>query len=111
MKSDLELVEECLEAAKKELITLQAYQAAHSIQSNVSGSSFSICAPDLTLHTRIVGLQDKIGGLEAQRVLLLSDNLEENLIIGSIIDIKSYLSNLPEDGKTYKLVRMKDNGE
>lgn len=108
MKSDLELIEECLEKTKKELITLQTQQAAHN---QVVGGSFSSIESvgTITTNMQMESLQRKVSELEARRASLLRDNLEENLIVGSIEDIKDYLSNLQESKGLYRLVRVKDD--
>ncbi len=114
MKSDLELLEECLEKAKKALISMEAEQQdqatfAH-IQGVTDGLFSSIGVPNIAHQIQSDQLQQKIAVLEAQRARMLSDNKEEILIIGDIEEINQYIIKNVESTGKYKLVRMKDNG-
>jgi len=100
MKSELQLIEECIEVKTKE------YQLA-LLETGASGtpwSSFVNVQGLVAQRQTIDRLESELTQLEFRRNQLLGDNIEQEPMIGSRAELMQYLSGA-SDG-TYKIVKM-----
>ncbi len=110
MKTDLELLEEFIEKAKLELLKLETEEAGmqHLQNADFGLSSFGINA---TRYVQIQWHRDRLTHLMAERDIMIRDEREKKTYIGNIEEIKEHLSQLPSDGKIFKLMEIESNEE
>ena len=112
MKSELVLIEECIEEKTKEY-----HRVAAELDSLFEGPSSSLAntrniTAKFLATQNVEKIQQELEILQAKRTQLLSDNMEEEVIEGSKEEVLQYLLNLPDGRyKLLKIIERESHGE
>lgn len=109
MKSELQLLEECIEARQKQLIELKLKQA--SISQSVGArpvSSFSgHCGILAEAQMQIAQLSTELEILQREYTEKVRDIIEKEIIIGTKDQVLSVLAQNQGDNITYRLIEIR----